>query len=82
MSSDGKLIKLVDEVRSVEENIRNLAAHEIVSVTDETIQKRTGFTAQGIMNRIKQLFAYTGIQIRNEFWNSYDDMNAKILERI
>ena len=25
---------------------------------------------------------YTGIQIRNEFWNSYDDMNAKILERI
>lgn len=82
MSSDGKLIKLVDEVRSVEENIRNLAAHEIVSVTDETIQKRTGFTAQGIMNRIKQLFAYTGIQIRSEFWNSYDDMNAKILERI
>ncbi|MCU6744508.1 MULTISPECIES: hypothetical protein [Suilimivivens] len=31
---------------------------------------------------MKQLFTYTGIQIRNEFWNSYDDMNAKILERI
>ncbi len=32
------------------------------------------------MNMIKDIFAYTGIGVKREYWNSYDDMNQKILE--
>ena len=80
MSNDAHLKKLVDNVRSVEFNIRNLAAHEIISVSDEMIKKRTGFSAEKIMNMIKELFNYTGIPVKPEYWDSYDEMNEKILE--
>ena len=73
---------MIANVRSVEENIRNLAAHEIVSVTEETIVVLTGFSSEKIMAMIKELFNYTGISIRKEYWNSYDEMNTEILKRM
>lgn len=81
-SKDTHLIELFEAIRSVEGSIRNLAAHEIVSVTDETIKKMTGYTGKQIMDLFKELFNYTGINIRKEYWDSYDVMNAKILECI
>lgn len=80
MSKDDHLNRIVENIRSVESNIRNLAAHEIVSVSEEMIKKRTGFSAVKIMDMIKELFNYTGISIKPEYWNSYDEMNEKILE--
>lgn len=82
LSEDAHLKELLANVRSVEENIRNLAAHEIVSVTEETIVELTGFGSGKIMAMIKELFNYTGISIRKEYWNSYDEMNAEILKRM
>ena len=82
LSEDAHLKELIANVRSVEENIRNLAAHEIVSVTEETIVALTGFSSEKIMARIKELFNYTGISIRKEYWNSYDEMNTEILKRM
>lgn len=76
------LVKLVQNLRFVEENIRNLAAHEIMSVTEDTLQKMTGFSGNKIMNMIKELFHYTGLNIKKEYWDSYDKMNQMILERI
>ncbi|WP_461880644.1 type III-A CRISPR-associated CARF protein Csm6, partial [Fusicatenibacter sp.] len=81
-SADEHLKRLVNDVRSVETNIRNLAAHEIVSVTEETILALTGFGSEKIMAMIKELFHYTGISVRKEYWNSYDEMNAEILKRM
>lgn len=46
LSEDAHLKELIANVRSVEENIRNLAAHEIVSVTEETIVALTGFSSE------------------------------------
>lgn len=82
LSTKPELKKLVQELRSVEEKIRNLAAHEIISVTDETIKSRTGFTAKAILDKIKQCLVYGGINIKKECWNSYDDMNTLITRRI
>lgn len=82
LSTKPELKMLVQELRLVEENIRNLAAHEIVSITDETIKSRTGFTSKGILDRIKQCLVYGGINIKKECWNSYDDMNVLIISRI
>ena len=81
-SNDGVLINLVKRLRDVEENVRNLAAHEIMAITDTQIQVLTGRTSLDIMNDIKQIFDYTGITIRNEYWDSYDEMNKLIVERM
>ena len=75
-----QLRQLAEKLRNVEIKIRNLAAHEIVSIKDGTIKELTGLTGNQIMNMIKDIFAYTGIGVKREYWNFYDDMNQKILE--
>lgn len=81
-SKDTQLNELVNNLRLVEEKIRNTAAHDIVSVTDKTIEERTGFSADNIMKMIQKLFSYTSIKVKKEYWDSYDLMNQRILERI
>ena len=81
-SQDEQLKRLVDNVRNVEGSIRNLAAHEIVSVTEESIKRITGFLPKDIMDMIKDLFNYTGMSIKGNYWDSYDDMNKAILEKL
>ena len=81
-SQDEQLKRLVENVRSVEGSIRNLAAHEIVSVTEESIKRITGFSPKDIMDMIKELFNYTGMSIKGNYWDSYDDMNKVILEKL
>ena len=77
-----KVRELVKNLRSVESNLRNMAAHQIISVTEETIQKQTGFSSSQIMDQIQKAFVYAGIKIKKEDWNSYDDMNEIIKTKI
>ena len=79
-SSDTQLKELSDNLRDIERSIRNLAAHNIVSITDERIKNETGFTGKQIMDIIKSMFSYTDIPVKEEFWDSYDDMNGVILK--
>lgn len=81
-SQDEQLKKLIGNVRDVEGSIRNLAAHEIVSVTEESVKSITGFSPKDIMNMIKELFNYTGMSIKRMYWDSYDDMNEMILKKM
>lgn len=81
-STDMQMNELISNLRLVEEKIRNTAAHAIVSVTEKTIEDRTGFSADKIMKMIQKLFSYTGIKVKKEYWDSYDLMNQKILEKI
>ena len=74
------LISLVNALRDVEQNLRNKVAHQIISVTDESIKKETGFTGKQIIDMIKKTFKFAGINISKEYWTSYDDMNNKILK--
>ena len=69
-------------VELAEEKIRNTAAHDIVSVTEITIKNRTGFSADKIMQMIQKLFIYTGIKIKKEYWDSYDQMNQAIIQKM
>ena len=77
-----KLISLADDLRNVEINIRNKTAHEIISVTDDFIKKETGFTSEQIMDKIRKILGFAGINIKNEYWNSYDNMNSIIIDAI
>lgn len=79
---NARLITLVKNLRSIEDNIRNLAAHQIVSVTEESIKQLTGFSSEKIMDMIKETFEYTGMNIKLEYWDSYEDMNAEIIKRM
>lgn len=81
-SQDASLKELIEDIRTVEKKIRNLAAHQIVTVTDDTIKKLTGFSSGQIMKRIKKLFGYTGMNIKEEYWDSYDEMNKEILRKM
>ena len=81
-SDNSTLKELVEKLRSVEEQIRNDAAHDVISVTEETIIQKTGFTSTKIMQMIQNLFYYTGISVKKEYWKSYDEMNRRILKEI
>ena len=68
----------LSELRLIEERIRNLAAHEIVSVTDAVIQKKTGYASSQIVKLIKKTFRNVGFNYPDIYWNSYDQMNEHI----
>ena len=77
-----RMEKTVENLRSVESNLRNLAAHQMISVTDISIRKETGFTGEQIMEMIKKAFIYAGMNIKKECWDSYDQMNEVLLSKI
>lgn len=79
---DKLLVETVSNIRAVEEDIRNLAAHDIVSLDSEYIKDKTEFTPVQIMDMIKRLFSYTNFSIKSEYWNSYEDMNEELKRRI
>lgn len=76
------LIEIVEKIRKVEESIRNLAAHQIVSIDEDFIRSKTGFNSAEIVKMLKDAFKYTRINIKNEYWNSYEEMNEIIVKEI
>jgi hypothetical protein len=78
-SSDAKLIQEVDDIAGIEKKVRNVAAHEIVSVTDEWFKKNAGKSAKEIFSIIRFLIAKAGINVKDEQWQSYDKMNEMII---
>ena len=79
---DKLLVETVSNIRAVEEDIRNLAAHDIVSLDSDYIREKTEFTPVQIMDMIKILFSRTNFSIKKEDWNSYEDMNEELKRRI
>lgn len=75
--NDPTAVKIFNTLRDVESAVRNLAAHEIISITDDWIYKRLGFHAEGIWNLLRKAAGKT-IQVPKTFWNSYQDMNQQI----
>ena len=51
LSSRKEAADLVSDLRSVEGNIRNITAHEMVCVTDDVIKDKTNFSSNAIMKR-------------------------------
>lgn len=82
--SDDKIKSCVDDLNNIESRLRNLAAHEIVSMTDEYIsqitQAATGksMNASQIYSEIKVLVVAAGINVKKDEWHSYDRMNKAI----
>jgi hypothetical protein len=80
--TDATVIKKVGEITKAESMVRNVAAHEIVSVTDEWFQKKAGKSAQDIFADLRYLIGKAGINATAEQWRSYEHMNHMIKERL
>lgn len=82
LSDNGKLKSLCNDLRKIEENLRNKTAHEITMVTDEVIEKLLGFNSKDIISKLYQAIEYTEIKINSSFMESYDNMNKILCENI
>ena len=81
-TGDPGLVNLVINLREIEETVRNKAAHEMVMVTDDTINRYTRYHAKDILEMLKRLFKYSSVKVNPEDWKSYDRMNEMIIERM
>lgn len=79
-ADDLALFDLTQEIIKIEKKVRNFAAHEIVSVSEEWIQKQVGKTLSQILDIVIKLTRFAGINAKKEDWESYDIMNDKIKE--
>lgn len=77
---DDKITGCLEKIRKVEEEIRNPAAHTMVSVSDEWIRRRTGHTSDEILALLREAFTYSSFNVKNSQWNSYEEMNKDIIE--
>lgn len=81
-SSEPSFKKRIAAIRDVEERIRNLAAHEIVSITPQWIENKCSLSPSSIMEKIRQLAADSMMNIKSGDWNSYKEMNELIRQNL
>ena len=82
LSQNEELKACVRALRGAEQNCRNMAAHEIVSVTGGWIKERCGLTPDDILKMLNNLAEYAGLK-QSEIKNgSYDKMNELIKESL
>ena len=91
-TEDRNLKSACDRLRSIEEKVRNIAAHQMIAITDRKLKELTknekdkkcpnGYTLGNIMKLIEDIFEYTPLKVKEEYWNSFEEMNKKILSLI
>lgn len=79
--SDSAPSDTLEKLRNVETKCRNLAAHEIVSVTREWIKSECGYTPEDILRLLFDAAEMAGIT-RAKIAGSYDRMNDMILSAL
>ena len=75
-----QIISTAEDLRFVEERIRNLVAHQMVPVTEDSIKSKTNFSPKEIMDKVKILYNAAYQECGEEKWKSYERMNESILE--
>ena len=79
---DVNLKRRTNELLEIEKRARNLAAHNVVSVTKEWVKEQTGKQVDEIMWIIKYICERVKINTREENWKSYDRMNEQIIREL
>lgn len=70
-------IQLADKLRYVEARARNEAAHEIVSINDSWLKKKTDCDSFEILKMLKKFLSYCTAIPKNA-WESYENLNQQI----
>ena len=82
---DAAVLKKAQDMREIEKNIRNPAAHEILAIKEERFIQVAGITSERLLKDMQWLFRRIYpryFAAGNEVWNSYDVMNAEIIRRM
>lgn len=79
---DNTTLEILKKIRNVEESVRNLAAHEIVGLTEEGIKERAGYLPQEIMNLCFDMAKKAGINIGKHEKNIYELMNNDLIKKL
>lgn len=79
LNVDAKTKSLVSEIRTAEEKIRNIVAHNMIPVTDDIIKLNSGKSSQEIFKEIKKLADLSGIPKMNRVEETYDELNERII---
>ncbi|MBR2528866.1 MAG: hypothetical protein IKE58_10410 [Blautia sp.] len=79
MSGDDKLNRLIEDLRRIEESVRNRAAHTMIPVTEDLIVRWTGFSSEQIWDKLKTVAEKSRLVKGKDVWNSYDEMNQTII---
>lgn len=84
MIDDTQIVKLSNNLREVEKELRNRAAHEIISINEKKFTALTGKSPKEIMEDIKKAISYTdiGLDFTDPAWNSYEKLNEIIISKI
>lgn len=80
--SKRNITKRAEELRDIEREGRNKAAHQIVSIDDKFLKRETGFTSEEILNKITDFVEDIKLGVKKEHWNSYEIMNEKIINSL
>src|SRR5699024_7730249 len=76
------MLQLSEKIRKIEKNVRNIPAHNLVSVTEAWVKRKCGYIPVEIFELLKQYVKKLHFKIADEDWNSYDVMNQMIIEKI
>ena len=84
MIDDTQIVQLSDNLREVEKELRNRAAHEIISINEKKFTELTGKSPKEIMEDIKKAISYTdiGLDFTDPAWDSYEKLNEIIISKI
>lgn len=82
ISSDAEIKRMTIEIRDVEKSVRNISAHNLISVTENWVKKYSGYLPMEIYNMLKNYVKKLQWNIKKEDWNSYDTMNEMIIRKI
>ena len=77
--TDTNVLKVMENIRLVEKEVRNLAAHEIIGITEEWIKKKTKFTPEEIMEYMVEFGGYAGVSLSKQNRQSYHVMNEQLI---
>ena len=68
-------------IREAEQELRNQAAHSIVSVGNELFERKIHMTAEKLYDVIMSISVRIGL-VKKSSLNSYEEMNGLILKNI
>lgn len=73
-----KAIELAKELREFEKRVRNVAAHQIISITDEWLYSYSDYKSQDVIRMLKNFISLI-IDVPKSAWSSYDQLNERII---
>jgi hypothetical protein len=72
-------VDIAAKLREFEGKARNVAAHEIITVTEKWVKEKTGYYTDELLKMLKDFISLC-ISFPKEAWSSYDKLNEAIIQ--